>query len=115
MRSLLADTPPPLLLVAFTTRWCTRCLANLPSLAEASRLLGAHGAAITVAVVDIDDPRNQPLIEHHEILAFPQQKVLWRGHVVLQDFSIRSGAGAAREIAEELIALRQHLVGMDAS
>jgi thiol-disulfide isomerase/thioredoxin len=112
LRQLLTGTSPLLVLVSFTTRWCTRCLANLPSLVEASRLLGS--AAITVAVVNMDDPRNQPLIEQHDILAFPQQKVLWLGHVALHDFPIRSGAGAARDIAEELIALRRHLMKMDA-
>jgi len=112
-----AEPQPRLVLVSFTTLWCTRCLETAPLLAAVAELLAANdttAAAVTVAILNIDDPRNQGLVDKYGVLAFPRQKVFWRGRIVLGDFPIKSGT-AAREIANELVGLRQHLMEMAAA
>ena len=112
---VMKSNPPRLVLVSYTTHWCTRCHAVAARLVETSRLLGTDDKAssIVLASVNIGDPRNSRMLEQQGILAFPRQKVFWRGHLVVGDFPIHQET-KAKEIADELVALRHHLVSTDA-
>jgi len=53
----------PLMLVAFTVRWCARCADLALQLQSAAALFPSLQPAVaaSIAVVDMDDPRNSPL------------------------------------------------------
>jgi len=54
----------PLMLVAFSVRWCARCAALSAQLHRAAILLPSLQPAIdaSIATIDMDDPQNAPLL-----------------------------------------------------
>jgi len=71
-----------LVLVAFATRWCTRCLVLSAELDIAAVLLGAAEPPMELGLVDIDDPSNWPLLKRFGIYSFPVGKIFHRGRLV---------------------------------
>tara|TARA_B110001452_G_C15199295_1_gene416267 strand:- start:262 stop:1131 length:870 start_codon:yes stop_codon:yes gene_type:complete len=94
------------LLIAFTNRWCTRCLLLQPEFEEAAMHLADADPPITLATVNIDDPKNLPLIERFGVLSFPVGKIFYHGRF-RGDFM---GGTSSDEIAAEMIAQRDQLL-----
>ena len=55
-------------LIAFTTRWCSRCLVLSTELDVASTLLASAEPPVALASVNIDAPVNRPLLERFGVL-----------------------------------------------
>ena len=55
--------PLQVLLIAFTNQWCTRCLLLRPEFENAAELLHNADPPVALATVNIDDPKNLPLVE----------------------------------------------------
>ena len=87
-----------LVLLAFTTRWCTRCLTLSAEFDAASTLLAAADPPVALASVNIDNPRNVELTERFGVLSFPVGKIFHRGRLV-GDFM---GGSLAHEIVTEV-------------
>jgi thioredoxin-like negative regulator of GroEL len=85
-------------LLAFTTSWCSRCLALSPELDAASMLLASADSPVVVAVLDIDDPHNRPIADSFRVAAFPIGKIFRRGHFAA-DFS---GGTQVRRLSDRL-------------
>ena len=95
-----------MLLIAFTNRWCTRCLLLMPEFEQAASYLADADPPITLATVNIDDPKNMPLIERFGVLSFPVGKIFYQGRF-RGDFM---GGTQADEIIEEMIQQRDALL-----
>ena len=87
-----------LVLLAFTTKWCTRCLMLASEFDAASSLLANAEPPVTLASVNLDNPRNQPLIERFGVLSFPIGKIFHRGRLI-SDFT---GGSLAHEMVTEV-------------
>ena len=94
------------LLIAFTNRWCTRCLLLQPEFDEAAMFLADADPPITLATVNIDDPRNGPLVERFGVLSFPVGKIFYHGRF-RGDFM---GGTNSDQIAAEMLAQRDQLL-----
>ena len=92
-------------LLAFSTRWCTRCLRLARELDAASALLAAAAPPVGIVIVNVDDPHNQPLVERFKVFSFPVGKVFHRGR-----FALDYGGGSQDfEIVEWMLAMRDEL------
>jgi len=94
-----------LVLLAFTTRWCSRCLMLQTEFDEASQLLAAAEPPVALAAVNLDNPLNWPLVERFGVLSFPVGKIFHRGRLV-GDFM---GGTLSHEIVAEMIKVRDEL------
>jgi len=94
-----------LVLVAFTTRWCSRCLTLSAEFDAASALLAAANPPVVLGSVNIDDPLNRQLTTRFAILSFPVGKIFHRGRFV-GDFM---GGSEAHEIVAEMLTIRDDL------
>ena len=94
-----------LVLLAFTTQWCTRCLSLATEFASASMLLASADPPVALAAVNIDNPRNRPLVDRFGVLSFPIGKIFHRGRHV-GDFM---GGSLAYEIVAEMLTIRDEL------
>jgi len=92
----------PLMLVAFSVRWCARCAALSAQLHRAAILLPSLQPAIdaSIATIDMDDPQNAPLLRELGVVSFPIGKMYHDGRLL---GSYLKGPTAA-EIAQELVA-----------
>ena len=87
-----------LVLIAFTTKWCTRCLTLATEFDAASSLSANAEPPVALASVNLDNPRNAPLIERFGVLSFPIGKIFHRGRLI-SDFN---GGSFAHEIVTEV-------------
>jgi len=71
-----------IVLVAFATRWCTRCSVLSAELDIAAVLLAAAEPPVELGLVDVDDPSNWPLLKRFGIYSFPVGKIFHRGRLV---------------------------------
>ena len=94
-----------LVLLAFTTRWCARCLTLQTEFAAASLLLSNAEPPVALASVNLDNPRNRALVERFGVLSFPVGKIFHRGRLV-GDFM---GGSLAHEIVTEMLSIRDDL------
>merc|ERR1719231_721410 len=94
------------LLIAFTNRWCTRCLLLQPEFEEAAGLLADASPPVALATVNIDDPKNLPLVERFGVLSFPVGKIFLHGKF-RGDFM---GGTQSEEIVAEMLAQRNELL-----
>ena len=94
-----------LVLLAFTTRWCARCLMLQTEFDAASLLLASAEPPIALASINLDNPRNRALIERFGVLSFPIGKIFHRGRLV-GDFM---GGSLAHEIVTEMLTIRDEL------
>jgi len=94
-----------IVLVAFATRWCTRCSVLSAELDIAAVLLAAAEPPVELGLVDVDDPSNWPLLKRFGIYSFPVGKIFHRGRLV-SDFI---GGSEAHEIATEMLAIRNYV------
>jgi thiol-disulfide isomerase/thioredoxin len=92
-------------LVAFTTRWCSRCLTLAAEFEAAAQLLATGAPPVKLAAVDIDNPHNRPLTERFGVLSFPLGKVFHRGQYVGE----YAGGSLAHEIVTEMLMVRDEL------
>jgi len=99
-------TQNSIVLLAFSARWCTRCLALFPELDSASSLLAAADPPVAIGIVDIDDPQNRRVADEHRALSFPIGKIFHNGRY-RADFQ---GGTAAHEIVSETLTVRDHLI-----
>jgi len=102
----LALEKEALLLVAFTTRWCTRCLMLAAEFDAASTLLAAADPPVTLGTINLDDPRNRALVERFGVLSFPVGKYFYQGRF-MGDFM---GGSLAHEIVAEMLTIRDSLM-----
>ena len=70
----------PLLLVAFTVRWCARCPHVTSQLQRAARLLPTLPLAVRTAigVVDMDNPQNAGILRELGVASFPVGQLFHR-------------------------------------
>jgi thioredoxin-like negative regulator of GroEL len=94
-----------LVLLAFTTKWCSRCLMLAHEFDAASLLLHSASPPVALATANLDHPANQPLIERFGVLSFPIGKIFHRGRLV-GDFM---GGTLAHEIVTEMLSIRDDL------
>ena len=92
-----------LVLIAFTTRWCSRCLMLHTEFDAAAALLATADPPVTLANVNIDNPRNKALVDRFNVLMFPVGKIFHRGRL-LGDFT---GGTLAHEIITEMMTVRR--------
>lgn len=94
-----------MVLLAFTTRWCSRCLMLSSEFDEASLLLASADPPVVLGSVNIDSPPNSVLLDRFGVLSFPVGKIFHRGRLV-GDFM---GGTLAHEIVTEMLNVRDEL------
>ena len=92
----------PLLFVAYTTRWCARCVELTHQLQRATKLLRRLSPPLPVvlATVDVSDPRNREwLLDEIAVYSFPVGYLYHHGVPIMQ----YRGGPRADNIAQELL------------
>ena len=93
--------PRPFLFTVFTNHWCGKCLEVNPQLSRAAMLIKRlhPKLPISMAIVDVSDPKNAKWLDDTGIYSFPT------GHVYSYGTAIReyTGGPKASHIAQELM------------
>jgi len=98
-----------LLLVAFTTRWCSRCLKLASEFDQASTLLSAADPPVALATLNLDVPVNAALAERFGVYSFPIGKYFFRKRFI----GAFTGGSHAHEIVSEMLTIRNNLLNAD--
>jgi len=98
-----------IVLLAFTTRWCSRCMSLTTEFDAASHMLTHADSLVALGSIDVDDPSNRLMTQRFGVLSFPVGKIFFRGRFVA-DFM---GGTTALEIVAEMLSLRAELLSAE--